>query len=84
LGFATAAADYFYRKRFHSNPIRPMPRDQQLAPPCKISGVAERERVLVGICRIARSPFSSRVSQNAAALLFDPETVDIRRVGTQI
>jgi hypothetical protein len=55
-----------------------MPRDQQLAPPCKISGAVERQRVLAGIYRIDGSPISSRVSQNAAALLFDFGTVDIR------
>jgi hypothetical protein len=31
-----------------------------------------------------RSPFSTRLSQNAAALLFDFDAVDIRRVGTQL
>jgi hypothetical protein len=39
---------------------------------------------LTAICRIAGSPISSPLSQNAAALLFDLCTVDIRRVGTQI
>jgi hypothetical protein len=79
LGFAISVADYFYRSAGSiGNPIRPMPPDQQLAPPCKISGAGERQRVLVGICRIGRSPISSRVSQNAAALLFDLGSVDIR------
>jgi hypothetical protein len=60
------------------NSIRPLTPDQQLAPPHKISGAVERECVSVEIYRIARSPIWSRVSQNAAALLFDLCTVDIR------
>jgi hypothetical protein len=79
LGFAISVADYFYRVAGSiRNPIRPRPRDQQLAPPCKISGAVERECVLAGIRRIGCSPISSRVSQNAAALLFDLGSVDIR------
>jgi hypothetical protein len=52
--------------------------DQQLAPPCKISSAVEREQVLAGFRWSQCSPISSRVSQNAAALLFDLGTVDIR------
>jgi hypothetical protein len=55
-----------------------MSRDQQLAPLHKISGVVEREQILTRLRLIDRSPISSRVSQNAAALLFDLGTVDIR------
>jgi hypothetical protein len=52
--------------------------DQQLAPPHKIGDTIERAKALAGLCLIARSPISSRASQNAAALLFDLGTVDIR------
>jgi hypothetical protein len=52
--------------------------DQQLAPPRKISSAVEREQVLAELRCIGYSPISSRVSQNAAALLFDLGTVDIR------
>jgi hypothetical protein len=55
-----------------------MSRDQQLAPPHKISGVVGREQVLTRLRLIESSPMSSRMSQNAAALLFDLRTVDIR------
>jgi hypothetical protein len=48
-----------------------MSRDQQLAPPYKISGVVGREQILNRLNLIERSPMSSRVSQIAAALLFD-------------
>jgi hypothetical protein len=52
--------------------------DQQFAPPRKIRRAVEREQVLGGLHRIESLPISSRVSQNAAALLFDLGTVDIR------
>jgi hypothetical protein len=55
-----------------------MSRDQQLAPPHEFSGAVEREEVSAGLRRIERSLISSRVSQNAAALLFDLGRVDIR------
>jgi len=79
LGFAVPVAGFFYRRAGSiRNSIRPPTPDQQLAPPRKISGAVERECVSVEIYRIARSPIWSRVSQNAAALLFDLCTVDIR------
>jgi hypothetical protein len=52
--------------------------DQQLGPPRKIGRAIERELVLTPLRRIERSPISSRASQNAAALLVDLGTVDIR------
>jgi len=52
--------------------------DQRLAPSSKISRAVERAKVLVGLRRRKTSPMSSRASQNAAALLFDSRTVDIR------
>jgi hypothetical protein len=55
-----------------------MPWDQQLAQPRKIGRAIKRELVSSGLCRIACSPISSRASQNAAVLLFDLGTVDIR------
>jgi len=79
LGFCGAGRGLFYRRAGSiRNSIRPLTPDQQLAPPHKISGAVERECVSVEIYRIARSPIWSRVSQNAAALLFDLCTVDIR------
>jgi len=60
------------------NSIRLVTWDQQLAPPHKIGDTIERAKALAGLCLIARSPISSRASQNAAALLFDLGTVDIR------
>jgi hypothetical protein len=41
-------------------------------------GARERQKVCARLGRIVRSPISSPVSQNAAALLFDLGTVDIR------
>jgi hypothetical protein len=52
--------------------------DQQLAPPHKFGSALERKRVLTELHRIEPSPISSRVSQNAAAILFDLWSVDIR------
>jgi hypothetical protein len=52
--------------------------DQQLAPPHKISSAREPKPVLGELRPIERSPISSPVSQNAAAILFDLRSVDIR------
>jgi hypothetical protein len=51
--------------------------DQQLGSSDKIGSALQRARASAGFCR-AVSPISSRASQNAAALLFDLGTVDIR------
>jgi hypothetical protein len=78
-GFAMSVAEYFYRMAGSiRNTIRRMRWDQQLAPPRKIDRAIERELVLTPLRRIKCSPISSRASQNAAALLFDLGTVDIR------
>jgi hypothetical protein len=60
------------------NSIRLISRDQQLAAPRKISRIVECIQFLAEVRRFARSPISSRVSQNAAALLFNLFMVDIR------
>jgi len=52
--------------------------DQRLASLRRISRGVERQPVLAGLRRVDRSPISSRASQNAAALLFDLGTVDVR------
>jgi hypothetical protein len=78
-GFAMSVAEYFYPMAGSiRNTIRRMRWDQQLAPPRKIDRAIERELVLTPLRRIKCSPISSRASQNAAALLFDLGTVDIR------
>jgi hypothetical protein len=60
------------------NSIRLMTPDQQLAPPCKISRAVEHEPIFGWTSSAESSPISSRASQNAAALLFDSRTVDVR------
>jgi predicted anti-sigma-YlaC factor YlaD len=79
LGVCDAGRGIFYRSAGSiRNSIRLMKSDQQLAPPDKIGSVVGRERILVLTRRLRPSPISSRVSQNAAALLFDLSIVDIR------
>jgi len=52
--------------------------DQQPAPLRKIDRAVETRTRLVGLRRMDSSPISSRASQNAAALLVDLGTVDVR------
>jgi hypothetical protein len=52
--------------------------DQQLVLPRKINCALEREKFWLAISSAKSSPIPSPASQNAAALLFDLGTVDIR------
>jgi len=71
-------ASYFSSSGSIWNTIRLITSEQQLAAPCK-SAALSSPRVSAGLIFSAqRSPISSRVRQNAAALLFDLGTVDIR------
>jgi hypothetical protein len=69
---------FFFNGKFHWDSIRRHPPDQQLASPRKIGSALQRAQALAGLCRTGRSPISSPLSQNAAALLFDLGPVDIR------
>jgi hypothetical protein len=60
------------------NSIWLMTADQRLAPSNKISRAVEHAKVFGWTSSAETSPMSSRASQNAAALLFDSGTVDIR------
>jgi hypothetical protein len=79
LGFCDPGRGLFYRSAGSiRNSIGPMTLDQRLAPPRKIRRAVERAKILRRTSSADSSPISSRVSQNAAALLFDLGTVDIR------
>jgi hypothetical protein len=52
--------------------------DQQLAPPCKSAAPSNAKKFWLAISLAKGLPISSRASQNAAALLFDLGTVDVR------
>jgi hypothetical protein len=60
------------------NTIRLMRLDQQLAPPCKSAAPSNAKKFWLAISLAKGLPISSRASQNAAALLFDLGTVDVR------
>jgi hypothetical protein len=79
LGFCDPDRGLFYRRgRFRLKQYRADDAGSTICAPRKIRRAVEREQVLGGLHRIESLPISSRVSQNAAALLFDLGTVDIR------
>jgi hypothetical protein len=70
--------DFLWNGGFH---LKHYPADHAGATACsalQIRRAIESVRVRLVIFSTQRSPISSRVSQNAAALLFDLGTVDIR------
>jgi hypothetical protein len=72
-------AGYFYQSASSlRNSIRLMALEQQLATPRKSAAPSNPCGLRPVIFSAPRSPFSSPVSQNAAALLFDLGTVDVR------
>jgi len=72
-------AGFFYRRAGSiRNSIRPLTPDQQLAPPCKSAAASNAKKFWLAISLAKGLPISSRASQNAAALLFDLGTVDVR------
>jgi hypothetical protein len=78
LGFSDFCRAAYVECRFHSDSIRLTRPEQQLERPCEFSAV-KLFRFLIGdFHRPQPAQISSRQSQKAAALLLDPDAVDIR------
>jgi hypothetical protein len=75
LGLAALLAFFYSTASSILNTIGPTTSDQQLAPPHKIGSAAELSPYLAG-SRVRH--FSSPLSQNAAAIQFDLDHVDVR------
>jgi hypothetical protein len=61
-----------------ANRIRRLTPEQQLAFPCQPAVALNTENTWMEFAGFALPPIRSRASQNAAAILFDADTVDIR------